>query len=109
MGTAIPDGFEGAVKYAADEFNQLVGRITPYALCGVSVRDDLFILPDDGRCILQTDHHDVIHASYLDGADLNRLIEQMAGGGYSLPTELLDWTFKRPNWMTVSEEISDVE
>ncbi|MDB5300217.1 MAG: hypothetical protein JWO87_1880 [Phycisphaerales bacterium] len=99
MGPAIPDGFAGAVKYTAEELSLMVGRVTAHVMSGLCVNDDLFLLPDDGRHIVHTDHHDVVHVSSLDTTAISRLIGHMAGGGYSLPAELLDWTFKRPSWM----------
>jgi len=99
MGPAIPDGFEGAVKYTAQESGQLVGRVAAHVKSGWCVQDDLFIIPDDGQHILQTDHHGVVHASCLDETRMKRLVEHMASAGYSLPTKPLDWTFKWPSWM----------
>ncbi|HEX4795683.1 MAG TPA: hypothetical protein VH370_17975 [Humisphaera sp.] len=99
IGPAIPHGFAGAVKYTADELSHLVGRVAAHVKSGWCVQDDLFIIPDDGQHILQTDHHGVVHVSCLDGTSMKRLIEHMANTGYSLPTEPLDWTFKWPSWM----------
>jgi hypothetical protein len=99
MGPPIPDGFEGAVKYLAEEQTLLVGRVKAHVVSGWCVQDDLFVIPDDGKHIVQTDHHGVVHVSWLDRLSMERLIEHMASAGYSLPTEPLDWTFKRPSWM----------
>ena len=99
IGPAIPDGFEGAAKYTAEDSSLLVGRIAAHVISAWSVRDDLFIVPDDGKYLLHTDHHGVAHATCVDSVIMNRLIEHMASGGYNLPTELLDGTFKRPHWM----------
>jgi hypothetical protein len=99
MGPPVPDGFAGALKYPAEELGLLAGRVTSQVLSGFCVSDDLFVLPDDGKHIVHTDHHAVVHVSSLDPAAIDRLIEHMARGGYPLPAELLDWTFKRPGWM----------
>jgi hypothetical protein len=48
---------------------------------------------------VQTDHHDVIHVSFRSGTDLKRFVDDMAGRGFSLPTEVPDATFKAPDWM----------
>jgi len=99
IGPTIPDGFSGAVRYPVNELGQLVGRITTHALSGWCVQDDLFVVPDHGQFIVQTDHHGVAHVSCAEPASMDRLIQRMATGGYALPDEPLDWTFKRPSWM----------
>ena len=98
-GPDIPADYQGAVHFDADEREGLLGLAVPHVLSGWSVNDDLFIIPEHARYILQTDHHGVIHATCYDRAAMDRLIEHMDEGGYSLPTTTLDWTFKRPDWM----------
>lgn len=87
------------MSYTVEESSLMVGRVAAHVMSGWSVQDDLFIVPNDGRHLLHTDHHGVVHASCLDGASMERLIEHMASGGYNLPAEVLDGTFKRPSWM----------
>jgi hypothetical protein len=52
---------------------------------------------------MQTDHHDVIHASFRNGANLGRYVDDMARAGFPLPTDVPDQTFKTPNWMNGRE------
>jgi len=99
MGPAAPTHFHGAVEYSHQELEQLAGQIAMHVASGWCVIHDLFVLPDNGRSIIHTDHHDVVHIGSRDNEDMSRLTEHMATGGYALPTELLDWTFKRPGWM----------
>jgi hypothetical protein len=99
MGPAIPDGFQGAVTFSTKELPLMVGLVMAHVIAGWCVDDDIFVIPNDGRFIVQTDHHGVVHASCRDRADMNRLIEHMTKGGYTLPDEPRDWTFKRPDWM----------
>jgi hypothetical protein len=49
--------------------------------------------------LLQTDHHDVIHAECRSEERVRELVAHMAAEGYELPGEPPDWTFKRPAWM----------
>jgi len=70
-----------------------------YLTFGWCVDDDLFFIPDHGRQLLQTDHHDVIHVQCTSGERVQRLVHHMAEAGYELPREPPDWTFKRPAWM----------
>lgn len=51
------------------------------------------------RQLLQTDHHGVVYVACTETARLTRFIRHMAHGGYPLPTEPPDATFKRPEWM----------
>jgi hypothetical protein len=66
---------------------------------GCCVRDDLFIVPDHGRQLINTDHHGVVHVACQETARLLQFIEHMTLGGYELPQDLPDATFKRPSWM----------
>lgn len=98
-GPDIPADFRGAVNFETDQCEAMVGLVVTHVQSGWSVNDDLFIIPEHARYILQTDHHGVTHAACFDRAAMDRLIKHMDAGGYSLPTTLLDWTFKRPDWM----------
>jgi hypothetical protein len=66
---------------------------------GWSVGDDLYVVPDHARHLLQTDHHGVIHLKFRTQTDLNSCVEEMHRRGFSLPDELPDETFKQPKWM----------
>jgi hypothetical protein len=66
---------------------------------GWSVAEDLYVVPDHGRYILQTDHHDVIHVSFHDARHVQHWVSEMARRGFDLSEDLPDSTFKRPSWM----------
>ncbi len=70
---------------------------------GWCVDDDLFFIPDHARQLLQTDHHDVIHADRGSEARVRGLVAHMAEEGYELPAKPPDWMFKRPAWMGGAE------
>jgi hypothetical protein len=70
---------------------------------GWCVDDDLFFIPDHAGQLLQTDHHDVIHAECRSEERVLALVAHMAAEDYELPAEPPDWTFRRPDWMGVSE------
>jgi hypothetical protein len=61
--------------------------------------DDLYFAPGHGGHLLQTDHHGVVHAESRSEERIQALAAHMAEGGYALPTEPPDRTFKRPAWM----------
>ena len=70
-----------------------------YLAFGWCVDDDLFFVPDHGRQLLQTDHHDVIHVECASEDRVRRLVAHMDEAGYELPEEPPDETFRRPAWM----------
>jgi hypothetical protein len=98
-GAGIPGGWAGAVQFDHDEEDMLVAVLYASLAFGWCVDDDLFFVPDHGRQLLQTDHHDVIHVECASEARVLKLAAHMAEAGYKLPTEPPDWTFKRPAWM----------
>jgi hypothetical protein len=86
-------------RYERHEENKLIATLFTFMAFGWCVDDDLFFIPDHARQILQTDHHDVIHVICQSEKRVKELVQQMTTEGYALPTELPDWTFKRPVWM----------
>jgi len=66
---------------------------------GRSVGDDLYVVPDHGRQLLQTDHHGVIHVSFRSEESLNLCVDEMERREFPLPGEVPDSTFKQPCWM----------
>ena len=98
-GLGLPLNTADIVKFERPELDRLVTLIFSTTIFGWSVREDLYVVPDDARYILQTDHHNVIHVSFRDAADLDAFILQMEERGFSLPAHVPDPTFKQPGWM----------
>lgn len=98
-GAGVPVDWPGAIRFRRDEEDALIAVLYAYLAFGWCVDDDLFFIPDHGRQLLQTDHHDVVHVQCQSGDRVRKLVEQMANAGYDLPTDLPDETFKRPAWM----------
>ena len=107
QGLGIPEGFKGAIRCTQEERARLIGVVFTHMVFGWGTTDDLFILPDHARQILHTDHHDVIHVSFAEGAAISPFVAAMKGQGYELPTELPDETFKRPGWLPESPVVSE--
>jgi hypothetical protein len=103
QGARIPDAWAGAVQFDRDDEDALLAVLFAYLAFGWCVDDDLFFIPDHGRQLLQTDHHDVIHVECGSEERVQTLVGHMAKAGYELPSEPPDWTFKRPNWMRKRE------
>jgi hypothetical protein len=98
-GLGLPLGTADIVEFSHDEFDTLITLILSTTIFGWSVGEDLYVVPDHARYILQTDHHDVIHISFRTSEEVDRWVSVMAERGFSLPDEVPDETFKRPGWM----------
>jgi hypothetical protein len=98
-GVGVPAGWAGALRFGRDEKNALIAVMYPFVAFGGCGDDDLIFVPDHGRQLLQSDHHDVIHAQCGSSERIQKFVDQMAEAGYDLPTKLPDETFKRPAWM----------
>lgn len=98
-GLGLPLGTADVVEFSCADFDTLVALIFSNTIFGWSVSDDLYVITADARCIMQTDHHDVIHASFRAAEDLDRFVKEMEARGFPLPDEVPDATFKTPDWM----------
>jgi hypothetical protein len=98
-GLGLPLGTGDVVVFSRKEINQLITLIFSTTIFGWSVGEDIYIVPDDARHILQTDHHGVIHVSFRSTDDMSRFVVAMEESGFPLPEDIPDETFKRPKWM----------
>lgn len=99
QGLGLPLGTADVVTFERGELSGLVTLMFSTSIFGWSVGDDLYVVPDHARCILQTDHHNVIHVSFRESADVDRWVRQMEERGFPLPEDVPDSTFKKPEWM----------
>jgi len=95
----IPDNLAGAVRFANDEEDAVITILNAFLAFGWCGTDDLYFIPDHGRQLMHTDHHDVIHVECASEERVMKLVARMTEAGYKLPTELPDATFRRPAWM----------
>jgi len=100
QGLGLPLGTADVVEFSRQEVGKLVTLLFSTTIFGWTVGDDLYVVPDHGRAMLQTDHHGVIHVIGRDSSDVHRWVTDMEKAGYSLPEEVPDETFKSPSWMT---------
>lgn len=98
-GVGVPLGTAAVIAFDRSERAALVTLLFSTTIFGWSVADDLYVVPDHARQLLQTDHHDVIHVSFAADDDLRHWVSKMAEEEYDLPKELPDATFRRPDWM----------
>jgi hypothetical protein len=104
-GLGIPAGLSGALAFDVTASMHLFGVLL--AQLTLAWHDDLFVIPDHGRQFLHTDHHDVVHAYFAEKCRIAPFVEHMAAAGFDLPTDIPDWTFKRPSWMEDGEDGAD--
>jgi hypothetical protein len=98
-GLGLPFGTAEVVQFERAEVDRLLTLLFSTTIFGWCSGDDLLVVPDHARQILQTDHHGVIHVSFRDAADVQDWISKMAARAFNLPDELPDETFKRPTWL----------
>jgi hypothetical protein len=99
-GLGLPLGTADVVEFSRKELDKLVTLLFSTTVFGWSVREDLYVVPDHARAMLQTDHHRVIHAICREFTDVQHWVTKMAHAGFSLPEAVPDPTFKIPSWMT---------
>lgn len=99
QGIGITENNADILKFTRNELAELVTLTFNQLVFGWHVGDDLYIIPDHGRQIIKTDHHDVVHVSFRGQSTMERFINAMAAKGFELPGDIPDGTFKRPDWM----------
>ena len=95
----LPLGTAAVVEFTSAEFDKLLTLLFTTTIFGWSVGEDLYVVPDHGRHLLKTDHHDVIHVSFRSEDEVNRWVTEMNRRRFPLPDEVPDPTFKQPRWM----------
>jgi hypothetical protein len=98
-GIGLPMGTGSVVEFVRMDCPALVTLLFSTTIFGWSVGEDLYLVPDHARYVLQTDHHNVVHIEFRDANDVEGWVTEMAKRGFPLPEELPDETFKQPDWM----------
>src|SRR5581483_3056612 len=100
----LPLGTNAVVEFDRSDYDRLVTLLFSTTIFGSSVGSDLYVVPEHGRHLLQTDHHGVVHVSFRAESDLNDCVAEMARRGFLLPDDVPDSTFKVPRWMNDTEK-----
>jgi hypothetical protein len=95
----IPAEHRGGVQLERREFPELLLLLISASAFGWTSVADLYVVPDTGRYVLHTDHHDVIWVRFAQADDVAPFVAAMEAAGYPLPTGVPDDTFKVPEWM----------
>src|SRR5262245_49184651 len=98
-GLGVPVGSAKVIEFTRLELPVLLTLLFSTTTFGWSVGEDLYVVPNHARYILQTDHHDVVHVEFRHAEDVGPWVEQMKAHGFQLPDEVPDATFKTPDWM----------
>jgi hypothetical protein len=98
-GLDLPLGTADVLHFEKTDADRLVTLMFATTVFGWSVADDLYVVPDHARYIFQTDHHNVVHVSFRNAAEIDEWVAEMERRGFPLPEELPDATFKEPDWM----------
>jgi hypothetical protein len=104
MGLGLPLGTDKVVEFDRKEIGALITLLFSTCIFGWSVGEDTYVVPDHGRYLLQTDHHNVIHVVFRNATDVEPFVKQMADWDFPLPDDTPDATFKRPDWMPTSDD-----
>jgi hypothetical protein len=95
----LPPGCEGALGFEPKEWQPLAILVATYFVFGWHVGNDVFLVPEDRSCVLMFGHHGEMSCHCGTRERLDAFVGGMAAAGYTLPEELPDPTFKRPEWM----------
>jgi hypothetical protein len=98
-GAGISRGNSDILQFTMENISEITTIIFNQLVFGWCVGDDIYIIPNHGKQIIQTSHHDVVHVEFLEKSRLNKFIKNMAKNRFPLPTEVPDGTFYKPDWM----------
>jgi hypothetical protein len=98
-GLGLPMGTADVLEFDRSETDRLVTLLFSTTVFGWSVGEDLYVVPDHTRHIMQTDHHNVVHVSFRDKDTLRSFVAKLKEEEFVLPDHLPDATFKKPEWM----------
>jgi hypothetical protein len=76
-GLGLPLGTADVVEIPREELDTLVVLMFTTTVFGWSVGEDLYVVPNNARYLLQTDHHDAVHVSFRDSEDVEHLVRGM--------------------------------
>lgn len=98
-GIGIQDGSCDIYEIKYNEIVEVVALIFNQLIFGWCVSDDLYIIPNHGKQIIKTSHHDVVHVYFKNQSKMDSFIATMEENGFKLPVEIPDSTFSRPSWI----------
>jgi len=98
-GLGLPLGTADVVEFERTDSDTLLALLFSTTIFGWSVGEDLYVVPEHARYIIQTDHHRVVHVEFRDPKDVERWVRIMADRDFPLPDRVPDESFEQPPWM----------
>jgi hypothetical protein len=98
-GLGLPLGTGEVVWFRRDEADSLLALMFTTSVFGWSVGEDLYVVPDNGSCVMKVGHHGVVYVDLREPGDVHAWVALLGERGFCLPDEIPDATFKKPDWM----------
>jgi hypothetical protein len=92
----VPVYWQGAIEFDKADRERLISLLVLQFLEPVK---NLYVLPLNGKALVEFSHHEVVHISCPTTNGIESIVAAMAAAKYMLPEELPDATFKHPKWM----------
>lgn len=74
----IPRDFSGALRFASSEHDDVVLLMVTFLVYAWCVADDLQIVPEDGRVIIETSHHGDVVVNFPDEERMKSFVTDMS-------------------------------
>ena len=100
----VPSGFKGGLIVDREELAIAETILFTCLSFGWRAYLDVYLIPDHGRHIIRTDHHEVVHVTFGEQQELDEFVERMAQAGFHLPKLLPDETFRPVDWITPEDK-----
>jgi len=87
------------VFFTRSELPLIVAVLFVQQSFGMCMWDDTYAIPDHGKQLLKTSHHEVIWTYLRPGSSATTFVRRLAAKEFTLPKEVPDGTFTKPEWM----------
>lgn len=84
QGLGLPRGTSDVVEFMRAESGALLTLLFSTTVFGWSVGEDLYVVPDHARYLLQTNHHGLVHVEFRDAGDAAVWVEALEAQGFPL-------------------------
>lgn len=81
-GIGLQDDNADILGFNKKELPELIALIFIQLVFGWHVGDDLYIIPDHGKQMIKTSHHDVVHVSFREEETLRVFVNKMVEKGF---------------------------
>jgi hypothetical protein len=96
-GLGLPLGTTEVIEFQRADRNILLTLLFSTTVFGWSVGQDLYVVPDHTRYIVEAYHDDLVHVEFRDARDIDHWVSTMAELGFPLPDRVPDESFNPPS------------